>query len=224
MVDQDTGEGLDATQAGDEPNAVETPSVTAEKTYTQKDVERILAERLARETRKQAALREKSIQDALEHFRESHGITDEALETLTKKDKTQLELKKRIREHEALLESHNKMRARLERETIDGAIIRAATGKAISPDLVVKLLRDHVALDEEFSPYAHEGGDPTGLTIDQLVDQLLTKHKEFALPKNIAPGAGSRVAPVNATEPKFDLMTREGRLAALQYFNQASNK
>lgn len=170
-----------------------TEEVVKEKTFTQAEMDRVVAERLSRQKRS--------------HEKEISGIDlDEARQLLADKEQASVDRQKERGEFEAILkdtiskkdDAYNAMRAEVEHLKVDGALLTAASNNnAIEPTQVGQLLRGKVKLtDEGVVEVLDESGLPryndkgTLLTVSELVGDFLTANPHFV--RATQGGAGSQ--------------------------------
>jgi hypothetical protein len=178
-----------ATEAETETAAVE----TQEKTFTQAELDKVVAGRLERETRKF----EKKLGDI---------NLDEARQVLKERDDASLQAQKERGEFESILKDTvskkdqeiNAYKTRLHQTLVDGALLNAAsTNNAINPDQVSTLLKHQVRLSEDGTveitdsnnaPRYNEKGDL--LSVNEAVSEFLTVNPHFV--RASAGGSGSQ--------------------------------
>ena len=178
-----------ATEAETETAAVE----TQEKTFTQAELDKVVAGRLERETRKF----EKKLGDI---------NLDEARQVLKERDDASLQAQKERGEFESILKDTvskkdqeiNAYKTRLHQTLVDGALLNAAsTNNAINPDQVSTLLKHHVRLaedgtveitDSNNAPRYNDKGDL--LSVNEAVSEFLTANPHFM--RASAGGSGSQ--------------------------------
>lgn len=172
---------------------VDAPEQSDVKTFTQDELEKIVADRLARERRK--------------YEKKLDGIdVDEARRLLEEKQQAELERQKERGEFDKVLKQTVEKKEqeimtykqKLEQTLVDGAILNAASkNNAVSPDQVSALLKNKVrlsdsgaveVLDDSGTPRYSDSGDL--LTVDQLVGEFLTVNPHFV--KASAGGTGSQ--------------------------------
>jgi len=185
-----------------------TESSIEEKTFTQADLDKVVADRIARERRKfekkyegidpeyyseLSAKAEKEKQDKLKAKGEFEQILKE---TVSKKD-----------------EEINSLMNQVKTIKVDGTLLDTASKhKAVNPGQVSQLLKDQVKMNEAGDV---EIVDPkTGqvryndkgehLTISELVSEFLTTNPHFVAATPAGSGASSRVGDVGSSE-KFDI-------------------
>ena len=180
-----------------EQETVETQDV---KTFTQEEVDRIVADRIARQQR--------------QFDKKLDGIDlNEVRELLTQREEAQVEEQKKRGDYETLLkqmadkhtEEKAALKGQLERTLVDGALLTAASRlNAVSPDQVSALLRSSVTLSEDNTvevfdkngtPRYNDSGNL--LSVDELVTEFLTANPHFV--KASAGGAGSSGAAGGST-------------------------
>jgi hypothetical protein len=162
------------TEAETETAAVETQ---AGKTFTQEELDRIVADRVAREQRK--------------FDKRVSGIDlDEAKELLAQKEAAELELQKERGEFDAILKKTvekkeqeiQSYKSKLQQTLVDGAILGAASNNnAVNPNQVSALLKSNTrlsdngnveVLDDNGSPRYNDSGDL--LSVNEMVTEFLT--------------------------------------------------
>jgi hypothetical protein len=178
-----------ATEAETETAAVE----TQDKMFTQAELDKVVAGRLERETRKF----EKKLGDI---------NLDEARQVLKERDDASLQAQKERGEFESILKDTvskkdqeiNAYKTRLHQTLVDGALLNAAsTNNAINPDQVSTLLKHHVRLaedgtveitDSNNAPRYNDKGDL--LSVNEAVSEFLTANPHFM--RASAGGSGSK--------------------------------
>ena len=178
-----------ATEAETETAAVE----TQDKMFTQAELDKVVAGRLERETRKF----EKKLGDI---------NLDEARQVLKERDDASLQAQKERGEFESILKDTvskkdqeiNAYKTRLHQTLVDGALLNAAsTNNAINPDQVSTLLKHHVRLaedgtveitDSNNAPRYNDKGDL--LSVNEAVSEFLTANPHFM--RASAGGSGSQ--------------------------------
>lgn len=199
------------------------------------DVEKIVRERLARDRRNReseyqskalAAVGEKlglelaSIDD-LDSLREvlekSRGTESEAKSIARKLDKLTAELRSRD-------DQLAQYRARDRQRTIVEAVTRHATA-AIRPDQVVKLIADRFDISEDGDVIViDEKGKPTDKSPAKFIEDFLGENPHLLRPTAPTGGAASRPGSDGKQETKSDLLTPEGRKAAMAAFFAQAGK
>ena len=175
--------------------AVETPEVQETKTFTQEELDRIVADRVARTKR--------------QYDKRLDGIDlDEARQLLQRQQEAEVEKQKERGEFESILKQTVEKKdqeimtykQRLESQLVDGALLSAASkNNAVSAEQVVQLVRGAVRLSEDGTaevvdsngtPRYNDKGDP--VSVDELVSDFLTTNPHFV--KASSGGAGSQGA------------------------------
>ena len=176
-------------QAETETAAVETQET---KTFTQEELDRIVADRIAREQRK--------------FDKKLGGINlDEARELLTQREQAELEQQKQRGEFDDILKQTvekknaeiNSYKARLQETLIDGALTASASrNNAVDTAQVTQLLKGNTRLNDEGTveivdangtPRYNDKGDL--LSVDEMVTEFLTANPHFV--RANGGGAGS---------------------------------
>lgn len=171
----------------------ETPETQESKTFTQDELDRIVADRIARERKKLD--------------RKLEGIDlDEARKLMQERETAELERQKERGEFEKVLKATvekkemeiQTYKKRLEQTLIDGSLLNAASkNNAVSPEQVSTLLRNNLKLAEDGSVEVldsngvvryNDKGDL--LSVDELVGDFLTANPHFV--RASAGGAGSQ--------------------------------
>ena len=162
------------TQAETETVAVETQE---SKTFTQDELDRIVADRVAREQRK--------------FDKRLSGVNlDEAKDLLAKKEAAELERQKERGEFDKILKQTvekkdmeiQSYKSKLQQTLVDGAILGAAgNNNAVNPNQVSQLLKDQTrlsddgtveVLDANGTPRYNDSGDL--LSVNEMVTEFLT--------------------------------------------------
>jgi hypothetical protein len=184
--------------------AVEQPAQEAQdvKTFTQEEIDRIVADRIARQQR--------------QFEKKLEGIDlDEARQLLSERQNAEIEKQKERGEFESILKQTvekkdqeiGAYKAKLEQTLVDGSLLSAAAKNgAVSPEQVSQLLRGSVSLSEDGTvevfdkngtPRYNDKGEL--LTVEELVADFLTTNPHFV--KASQGGAGSAGA-VGGSTPK----------------------
>jgi len=173
----------------------ETPEVQDVKTFTQEELDRIVADRVARTKR--------------QYDKRLEGLDlDKAKQLLQREADAEVEKQKERGEFEEILKATVQKKDqeiltykhRLESQLVDGALLTAASrNNAVSAEQVSQLLRGSVRLSEDGTaevydangtPRYNDQGEP--LSVDQLVGDFLTANPHFV--KASSGGAGSQGA------------------------------
>jgi len=190
--------------------AVETPQVQDSKTFTQDELDRIVADRVARTKR--------------QYEKRLDGIDlDEAKSLLQRQQDAEVEKQKERGEFESILrqtvekkdQEISTYKQRLETQLVDGALLSAASrNNAVSAEQVSQLLRGSVRLSEDGTAEVYDAnGTPRYneqgelLSVDQLVGDFLTSNPHFV--KASAGGAGSRTAVGGSTSKPMSAVEME---------------
>lgn len=155
---------------------------TQDKTFTQEELDRIVADRIAREQRK--------------FDKKLGGINlDEAKELLTQKEQAELEQQKQRGEFDSILKQTvekkeaeiNSYKSRLQETLIDGALTTAASrNNAVDVSQVTTLLKGKTrlaqdgtveVLDANGTPRYNDKGEL--LSVDDMVTEFLTVNPHF---------------------------------------------
>jgi hypothetical protein len=165
---------------------------TQDKTFTQEELDRIVADRIAREQRK--------------FDKKLGGINlDEAKELLTQKEQAEIEAQKQRGEFDTILKQTvekkeaeiNSYKSRLQETLIDGALTTAASrNNAVDVSQVTTLLKSKTrlaqdgtveVLDANGTPRYNDKGEL--LSVDDMVTEFLTVNPHFV--RASAGGSGS---------------------------------
>ena len=157
--------------------AVETPEVQDLKTFTQEELDRIVADRVARTKR--------------QYDKRLEGIDlDEARQLLQERQNAEIEKQKERGEFEEILKATVQKKdqeiatykQRLAHQLVDGALLEAASrNNAVSAEQVSQLLRGSVRLSEDGTaevydangtPRYNDQGEP--LSVNELVNDFLS--------------------------------------------------
>lgn len=179
---------METIEAETETAAVE----TQEKTFSQEELDRIVADRVAREQRKF----EKKLQ----------GVNlDEARELIQKREEAELEAQKQRGEFDSILKQTvekkdaeiNSYKQKLQETLIDGALTAAASrSNAVDTAQVTALLKGRTrlsedgtveVLDDKGTPRYNDKGDL--LSVDEMVTEFLTTNPHFV--RATSGGSGS---------------------------------
>ena len=193
-------------QPVDADNSVET--TIEEKTFTQADLDKVVADRIARERRK-FEKRYEGIDP--EHYNElSTKAEREKQEKLKAKGEFETVLKDTVSKKDAQI---NQLMNQISTIKVDGSLLDAASRqKAINPQQVSTLLKDQVKMNEAGDV---EIVDPkTGqvryndsgehFTISELVDEFLTANPHFVSATPTGSGSTSKIGDAGASE-KLDI-------------------
>lgn len=227
-VNQEINEGR-SEMDGEEQNEEQ----RAKKPDSQAEIDRILKDRLHRQKLSLTKQFESRVEDLLSEKLSQFGLSLEDLETLRNKkeegkneESELLKLKrdqaKVVADLEAQKKAAEKFKSLYTSEKVTSKIEDAAarigrSSKAQSSTLA-SLIKDKVKFDDgEIYVLGSDGQVAPELTLDDLVTTTLN---DMPFLKGASSARGSGGGPGNDgknTEPKFDLTTREGRLAHFQH-------
>lgn len=173
-----------------------------EATFTQEDVDKIVAKRLKQVQKKYDGI-------DVNEYRQLKGLQErvEEQELMDRKDFESL-LKKTKTKYDQEIDT---LKSQLESVKIDGALIDAASKqKGIAPEQISKLLRDNVKLNSEGEVVISDADgqvryteDATPMTVEQLVSEFLDSNTFYR-----AAGPSGTQSESNTTiadKQKFDL-------------------
>jgi len=201
-----------------EETVVET---AAEKTFTQEEIDKIVADRVAREQRK--------------FDKKLSGIDlDEARQLLTQKEQVEQDKMKERGEFETILKQTvekkdseiNAYKTKLQQTLVDGAILGAASNNnAVSPEQVSSLLKAQTrlgedgtveVLDNNGTPRYNDSGDL--LSVNEMVSEFLTANPHFVRASKGGTGSqgnagGSTLKPQSTVNDMVENWNEGGREA-----------
>jgi len=201
-----------------EETVVETPT---QKTFTQEEIDKIVADRVAREQRK--------------FDKKLSGIDlDEARQLLTQKEQVEQDKMKERGEFETILKQTvekkdseiNAYKTKLQQTLVDGAILGAASNNnAVSPEQVSSLLKAQTrlgedgtveVLDNNGTPRYNDSGDL--LSVNEMVGEFLTANPHFVRASKGGTGSqgnagGSTLKPQSTVNDMVDNWNEGGREA-----------
>jgi len=179
-----------------------------EKTFSQSEVNQMMQERLARQKRSLTSELESTFESKFEEklgmWREENGLTDDALQEFSSRDKASAELRKLKAQHTRASNEAGQWKEKYEslakgrrHDLTTKALIEAASGVARSPAEIAALLSNRVMVDEsDWTAYVvDENGEVSGQSIGELVKDYVAKN-DHHMPPTGGRGSGSRV-----TEP-----------------------
>lgn len=188
----------------------ETPEVQEVKTFTQEELDRIVADRVARTKR--------------QYDKRLEGIDlDEARQLLQERQNAEIEKQKERGEFEEILKATVQKKdqeiatykQRLAHQLVDGALLEAASrNNAVSAEQVSQLLRGSVRLSEDGTaevydangtPRYNDQGEP--LSVNELVNDFLSANPHFV--KASSGGAGSQTAVGGSTSKPMSAVEME---------------
>jgi predicted metal-dependent hydrolase len=158
------------------------------RVITQEDVNRTVSERLARQKETFEKKLAEAQQAAVDAWREERGLSDDALAKLGTVDEEKLALKRELAKARGdltkLSATHESARAKLLGLMVDETIMKVAAPKAANgdPEPILAMLRGRMKVDEStWSAYvADEKGEPSGMSVDDLVSELLARKPQLA--------------------------------------------
>lgn len=177
---------------------------TQEQKFSQADIDKIVADRIARERRK--------------FEKRYEGIDVDQYKELTAKQEKEREdrLKAKGEFEKILKETVDKkdttiktLQGQISSIKVDGALVDTASKyRAISPNQVVKLLKEQVRLNDSGdvevvdakTGQTRYGDDGTHLTIDSLVKEFITDNPHFVAAGPSGSGSTSKIADTGAGE------------------------
>lgn len=192
-----------------------------EKTFTQEEIDKIVADRVAREQRK--------------FDKKLSGIDlDEARQLLTQKEQVEQDKMKERGEFETILKQTvekkdseiNAYKTKLQQTLVDGAILGAASNNnAVSPEQVSSLLKAQTrlgddgtveVLDNNGTPRYNDSGDL--LSVNEMVSEFLTANPHFVRASKGGTGSqgnagGSTLKPQSTVNDMVDNWNEGGREA-----------
>jgi len=190
--------------------AVETPEVQDLKTFTQEELDRIVADRVARTKR--------------QYEKKLDGIDlDDARAALQREAEAKVEKQKERGEFDEILKATVQKKdqeiatykQRLAHQLVDGALLEAASrNNAVSAEQVSQLLRGSVRLSEDGTaevydangtPRYNDKGEP--LSVNELVGDFLSANPHFV--KASSGGAGSQTAVGGSTSKPMSAVEME---------------
>lgn len=211
-----------------EETETETVQTQEAKTFTQEELDRIVADRIAREQRK--------------FDKKLGGINlDEAKELLTQKEQAELEqqkqrgefdtiLKQTVEKKEAEIESY---KSRLQETLIDGALSSAASrNNAVDVSQVTALLKGQTrlatdgtveVLDANGTPRYNDKGDL--LSVNEMVTEFLTANPHFVRASQGGTGSmGNAGGSTSKPEKSVDWMVQNWNQGGKQMYAKMKGK
>lgn len=190
-------------KAETETAAVETQA----KTFTQEELDRIVADRVAREQRK--------------FDKQLGGINlEEAKELLSQKEAAELEAQKQRGEFDTILKQTvekkeaeiNGYKAKLQETLVDGALMQAASkNNAVDSSQVTALLKSKTrlstdgtveVLDDSGTPRYNDNGEL--LTVNEAVSEFLTANPHFVRATTSGTGSQGNAGGSTSKSPSMD--------------------
>ena len=178
-------------------------SVSADKTFTQEDVDRIITNRLKQVERKFESINVEEyhqLKSAAEQAKEAEMMKKNQFEELLQKQKVDSDT--RI----------GKLQSELQAVHVDGALLSAASKhKAVNPDHVATLLKNNVRLNEtgQVEVLDNDGNvrydtdKASPLTVDQAVEEFLTQNNYFRTAAPAGTGSSGNKNPSTSREVKL---------------------
>jgi hypothetical protein len=199
-------------------------SVTSgSRVITQEDVNRMVSERLARQKETFEKRLAEERQSAVDAWREERGLSDDALSKLGTVDEEKLTLKRELAKARGdltkLSATHESARAKLLGLMVDETIMKVAAPKAANgdPEPILAMLRGRMRVDEStWSAYvADENGEPCGMSVDDLVSDLLAKKPQLAAATGHYGSGSTPARKLGGRSVEQSADTAEGRMAIL---------
>jgi hypothetical protein len=160
--------------------------------FSQDEVNRIVADRVARERKKFEGL------DVDEYKTLKQAEEDRILEQQKQRGEFEKILKEQAEKFNSRIQE---LEGTLKKEKVDGALLNAASkNKSVAPNQVADLLKNRVRLnelgqsevvDDNGTPLYKDDGSSFG--VDDLVKDFLAKNPHFAAPSASGTGSESRV-------------------------------
>lgn len=201
-VEQNTVESTDTQTNTETP--VESVEQTQDTKFSQADVDKIVADRIARERRK---FEKKYEGIDVEQYQELTAKQEqERQERLKAKGEFEKILKETVEKKDSQISA---LQNQISSVKIDGALIDTASKyNAVSPNQVVQLIKNQVKLNEAGdvevidakTGQTRYGDDGTHLTIDSLVKEFMTANPHFVAARPSGSGATSKVGETGAGE------------------------
>lgn len=225
-VEQNTVEPTEAQETNTEATASE--QSTQEQKFSQNDVDKIVADRIARERRKF----EKKYEGVdVDQYRELTAKQEKEREDRLKaKGDFEKILKETVDKKDSTIKS---LQGQIQTIKVDGALVDTASKyRAISPNQVVQLLKNQVRLNETGevevvdakTGQTRYGEDGTHFTIDGLVKEFMTANPHFVAAGPQGSGTTSRKGESGAGETldinKLDMKNPADRQKYAQYRKQ----
>lgn len=210
------------------PETIESQEVQQARAFTQDELDKIVADRIARERGK--------------YEKKFAGIDLERYQKLMAAEEQRIQDEQRARgEFENILKSTvekkdtqiNQLKSELQAVKVDGQLLNiASANRVVNPQQVVRLLKDQVRLAETgdvevIDPSTgqlkySESGDPYAIT--DLVGEFLRENPHFVAAAPAGSGARSNVNPGKSTTEidisKLDMTKQEHRAVYKEYRKQ----
>lgn len=214
------------TSTGTASQAAHTDSAAASSgvgRFTQADIDRVVSERLARNSEAFEKRLSKVQEESVTAFREERGLTDDVLSRLSTVDSEKLTLKTEIKQLKQLLTDlegkHAPAVGRLRTLIVDDAVTRVAAPLAANGDTepILALLKPSLKIDEKDWKAYHTdpNGEPSGKSIEDAVKELLERKPQLAAATG-RHGSGSPPRTGTALRVNSEEDTPERRMAILR--------
>jgi hypothetical protein len=212
---------LNLETATDSQETLQSQETTA-KNFTQDDLDKIVADRIARERSK---YEKKFAGVDLDHYRQlSEEAEQRQIAEQTKRGEFETILKTTVEKKDTVIQ---KLQSELQTIKIDGQLLDVASrNRAVNPQQVVQLLKNQVRLgetgsvevvDREGRLMYSDSGEP--LAVSDLVGSFLKDNPHFVTAS--APGSGTRPTaqskPANFDISKLDMNNPEHRKQYAEY-------
>ncbi len=211
MDDQNTMDNsqVDTTEGAQHTGDNDTQD-TGGKTFTQDELNAIVAKRLSQAQKKYEDIN-------VDEYRQLKTAKEQQEEEqMMKRQEFDKVLKQTAEKKDSEI---NKLRSELKSVRVDGALVNAASKhKATNPEHVAKLLRDSVKLDESGNPVVLDGageirynvdtGEPVG--IDDIVAEFINSNPYFKAAGK--PGSNSSSNTTSRVEQELDLTALTERM------------
>ena len=207
----DMDKNTEPTQAQDE-TVESTESTIEEKTFTQADLDKVVADRVARERRK--------------YEKKYDGVDIEQYQDLVQKAEKERQAQLKAKgDFEKLLKEQAEKNIR-----VDGALLDSASKlKAVNPGQVATLIKDQVKLNEagEVEIVDPKTGqtryrdDGNHFTIEDLTQEFLTSNPHFVAATPSGAGSTSKIGDAGSSEKldisKLDMQNPDDRKVYSEY-------
>ena len=195
MSDGD-GTGDDSSGSGDDGQQ----NQSGTKTLSPAEVNAIVEKRVNKLNKKHEAALAAAGTAAVDEWRDEMGLDDAALEKATKQDEVSKQNRvlakdlKRVRKERDDLKAKNDVIGPKLHETLTKGVVMSAAADKVAPGAMTDVwnrLKGDLNVDDDWNTSVLQDGEPSDLTVDKLIDQLLADHKHLAAPQRNA-GSGSR--------------------------------
>lgn len=220
-------QNIDTTVTETTGDSVDTGNTNqAEKTFTQSDIDRIVANRLKQAERKWEGIN-------VEEYHTLKQQQEQAVEAeMMKKQQFEELLQKQKQEADARI---GKLQAELHNVHVDGALLNAASKhKAVNPQHVAQLMKNTVRLTEDGTVEVLDSdGNPryntetaSALTVDEAVSEFLAQNAYFRSAAPAGAGSAGNKQPSASREVRLedlDMQNPEHREVYKQRFMKSGN-